>query len=87
MLFQILYLRNYLATQQNSIKKVVALLIVGLMVYLFSDSKDNSLLLYCMAPLSIIGSNFINSLNREWLKDASLYTLLVLSCISFYLVL
>lgn len=87
MLFQVLYLRNYLATQQNSIKKVLALLIIGLMVYLFSDSKDNSLLLYCMAPLSIIGSNFINSLNREWLKDASLYTLLVLSCISFYLVL
>src|SRR5690554_290957 len=85
--FQILYFGNYLATLQNAIKKVLGLLIIGLMVYLFSDSKDNSLLLYCMAPLSIIGSNFINSLNREWLKNASLYILLILSCISFYLAL
>ncbi len=84
-LFQILYIRNYLATVQNAIKKVVALLAIGIIVYLFSDQKNNSLLLYSMAPLSMVGSNFINSLNRDWIKDASLYLLLILSAVSLYL--
>lgn len=85
LIFQVVHFQNYLATLQNSIKKIVALLIIGLFVYLFSNEKNNGFLLFCIAPLSVIGSNFINSLHKEWLKDTYIYVLLILSCISFYL--
>ena len=85
LIFQIAYSKNYLAKKQNAIKKVIALLVIGFLVYLFSNEKNNGLLLYCVAPLSIIGSNFINSLHRDWLKDTYIAVLLILSCISFYL--
>lgn len=85
LIFQVVHFQNYLATLQNSIKKVIALLIIGLFVYLFSNEKNNGFLLFCIAPLSLIGSNFINSLHKEWLKDTYIYVLLILSCISFYL--
>lgn len=85
LIFQVIHFQNYLATLQNSIKKVIALLIIGLFVYLFSIEKNNGFLLFCIAPLSLIGSNFINSLHKEWLKDTYIYILLILSCISFYL--
>lgn len=85
LIFQVVHFQNYLATLQNSIKKVIALLIIGLFVYLFSNEKNNGFLLFCIAPLSLIGSNFINSLHKEWLKDTYIYILLILSCISFYL--
>lgn len=85
LIFQVVHFQNYLATLQNSIKKVIALLIIGLFVYLFSIEKNNGFLLFCIAPLSLIGSNFINSLHKEWLKDTYIYVLLILSCISFYL--
>lgn len=85
LVFQILRLGNYLATLQNSIKKVLVFLVIGFFVYLFSDQKNNGLLLYCAAPLSVIGSNFINSIQKEWIKNTFIYALLVLSCISFYL--
>lgn len=85
LIFQVVHFQNYLATLQNSIKKVIALLIIGLFVYLFSIEKNNGFLLFCIAPLSLIGSNFINSLHKEWLKDTYIYILLILSCISFYL--
>lgn len=85
LIFQVVHFQNYLATLQNSIKKVIALLIIGLFVYLFSNEKNNGFLLFCIAPLSVIGSNLINSLHKEWLKDTYIYVLLILSCISFYL--
>lgn len=85
LIFQVVHFQNYLATLQNSIKKVIVLLIIGLFVYLFSNEKNNGFLLFCIAPLSVIGSNFINSLHKEWLKDTYIYVLLILSCISFYL--
>lgn len=85
LIFQTLYLGNYLATLQNSMKKVLILMIIGFMVYLFSADKNNGLLLYCIAPLSIVGSNFINKQNREWIKDFFLYILIISSIISFYL--
>src|SRR5690554_451446 len=81
---QLINFRNYLASLQNTIKIMVGLLLLALFVYLISENK-HSLLLYCIGPLSIIGSNFINSLNRDWLKDALLYTVVILSCISFFL--
>ena len=83
--FQFLSLGNYLATQQNILKKIILFLVLALFIYLFSDKKNNGFLLYSIAPLSIIGSNFINSSQKEWLKDVYIYVFLVLGCISLYL--
>lgn len=85
LIFQILHSGNYLATLLNSVKKVLALLIIGLMIYLFSAEKNNGLLLYCITPLSIIGANFINSIEKEWAKNTLIYVVLILGIISFYL--
>lgn len=81
---QIMSYGNYLATLQNAIKKVITFLMIAFVVYLISNEKYNGLLLYCIAPLSIIGSNVINSLYKKWMKEALIILLLVSGILSFY---
>lgn len=85
LIFQLSTIGTYLTIIQNSIKKIISLLLLALLVYIISNENNKNLLLYGIAPLSIISANFINSLQKKWMKEAFIVLLLVLSVTAFYL--
>lgn len=69
-LFQLVTIRAYLAIIQNTIKLLLICFLLAFLMFMFSGENKNSLLLYSIAPLSMIGANFISTLNKSWIKEA-----------------
>lgn len=69
-LFQLVTIRAYLAIIQNTIKLLLICFLLAFLIFMFSGENKNSLLLYSIAPLSMIGANFISNLNKNWIKEA-----------------
>lgn len=69
-LFQLVTIRAYLAIIQNTIKLLLICFLLAFLIFMFSGENKNSLLLYSIAPLSMIGANFISNLNKNWFKEA-----------------
>lgn len=84
LVFQIMVVSSYLAIMQNTIKIIIAMLFIGVFVYLFSSEKHDGLWLYCFAPLAIMASNFISAIKRVWIKEGIVIVLLLLSMYSFW---
>lgn len=84
LVFQVMAVSSYLAIMQNTIKIIIAMLLIGVIVYLFSAEKHDGLWLYCFAPLAIIGSNFISAIKKNWIKEGVVTALLLLAVYSFW---
>jgi len=82
---QLMSMSSYLATLQNLVKLIILWLILGLVVYLLANDKHNGLLLYCFAPLSLIGSNFLTSLRKDWMLQFWVLVIFVLAIISLFI--
>lgn len=55
---------------QASHKKILFSFLVGVGIYVLSDHKNNSFLMFTFAPLAIIGANFIESQENKWVREA-----------------
>lgn len=53
--------------------------LVGVSIYVFSDHKMNSLLVYTFFPLSILGANYMERLAKNWMKELTLVSVLGIS--------
>ncbi len=84
LLFQFSSIGKYLIITQNAIKKMLAFLILAFLIFIISDENKKSLLLYCIAPMSIIAANFINALHKKWIKEAFVLLLFALVVVSFF---
>lgn len=84
LVFQVMVVSSYLAIMQNTIKIIIAMLLIGILVYVFSSEKHDGLLLYCFAPLAIMASNFISAIKKTWIKEGVVIVLLLLSVYSFW---
>lgn len=82
--YQLSSIGNYLTYILNSVRKVIILLLLALFVYLISDRNDSSMLLYAVAPMSIISVNLINSVNKKPIRETFVLLLLVLGVIALY---
>jgi len=82
---QLMQMSTYLATLQNLVKLIILWLMLGLVVYLLASDKHNGLLLYCFAPLSLIGSNFLTSLRKEWMLQVWVFLIFILAVISLFI--
>ncbi|UOX34948.1 DUF6427 family protein [Flavobacterium sediminilitoris] len=68
---------------QSSYKKILFSFLLGVGIYILSADKNNSCLIFCLAPLSIMGANFIENLENKILKEVTLYSLLVIGLFFF----
>ncbi len=53
--------------------------LVGVSIYVLSDHKMNSLLVYTFFPLSILGANYMERLAKNWMKELTLVSVLGIS--------
>lgn len=68
---------------QSSYKKIVFSFLLGLGIYVLSANKNNSCLLFCLAPLSIMGANLIENLENNLIKEITLYSLFFMGLFFF----
>uniref|UniRef100_UPI004049636E DUF6427 family protein n=1 Tax=Flavobacterium sp. TaxID=239 RepID=UPI004049636E len=68
---------------QSSYKKVLFSFLLGIGIFVLSANKNNSYLAFSLAPLAIIGANFIEGLQIKWMKEVTLYLLLFLGIFLF----
>ncbi len=66
-------------------KIVVAALIIALSIVVFSDERTSGEFIFIFAPLTIITSNYIQSIPEKWFKDAFLATLIVAPIVTSFL--
>jgi len=68
---------------KSSFKKLIFSFLLGIAIYVFSANKNNSCLLFSLAPLSIMGANFFEGIENNILKEVIFDVLLLLGIVFF----
>jgi len=76
---QVLALGNLPINAHAIYNKILVCFLVGAAVYILSNSKNNSLLVYTFFPLAILGANYVERLPKKWMKETTLASVLVIS--------
>ena len=79
----IMGLSKKLLNMQTSYKKILFSFVLGLGIFILSANKNNSYLAFSLAPLSIIGANFVEDLKTNWVKETTLYIFFFLGAFFF----
>ncbi len=69
---------------QASYKKVGATLAIALLIFIISYNKSNNLLVFTLAPLSIIATNHIEFSKEKLQKEFILVFFILCSCFAFF---
>lgn len=72
-----------LLNMKTSYKKILFSFVLGLGIFILSANKNNSYLAFCLAPLAIIGANFLEDLKTNWVRETTLYIFFGLGIIFF----
>ncbi len=70
---------------QSSYKKIIFAFIIGVTIFFISDNKDNSFLIYTFVPVSIMLTNFLETIERYWIKETILGIIIFASLITYIL--
>jgi Family of unknown function (DUF6427) len=70
---------------QSSYKKIIFAFIIGVCIFFISDNKDNSFLIYTFVPVSIMLTNFLETIERYWIKETILGIIIFASFITYIL--
>ena len=68
---------------QSSHKTILFSFILGVGIYVLSANKNNGSLAFCFGPLAIIGANFIEKIENNWVKEIVIYALFGLGIFFF----
>ena len=74
---------NKALNMQSSHKTILFSFIIGVGIYVLSANKNNGSLAFCFAPLAIIGANFIEKIENNWVKEIVVYSLLAFGVFFF----
>ncbi len=69
----------------SSYKKVVAYFFIAVLVFIISPNKSNDLLLFSIAPLTIMAAGHVEYMQQKLNNEIVYYTLIVCSLITFFL--
>ncbi|VXC09366.1 conserved membrane hypothetical protein [Flavobacterium sp. 9AF] len=74
-IFMLMTLSSKPMNMKTSYKKIIFSFLLGIAIYVLSAEKNNSCLVFTLAPLAILGSNFIENQENKILKEGTLYIL------------
>ena len=84
--FAMLYiLPKKLSNFHHSYQKIIFCFIIGLVVFFISPNKDNSMLIYTFVPVSIMLTNYLETIEKYWLKESIVGIIITASVITFIL--
>ncbi|MCL9804089.1 DUF6427 family protein [Flavobacterium amniphilum] len=70
---------------QASYKKVIFAFILGLIVFFISPNKENSYLIFTFVPVAIMLTNYLETIEKYWIKESILGILFLSSLINYIL--
>lgn len=70
---------------QASYKKIIYAFLIGLAVFFLSPNKDNSYLVFTFVPVSIMLTNYLETIKKYWLKESILGVILFASLLNYIL--
>lgn len=79
----LLTINTKMLNMQSSYKKILFSFVLGVGIFVLSANKNNSYLAFSLAPLAIIGANFLEDIKTNWIKEVSVYLLLFLGLFFF----
>ena len=84
--FAMLYiLPKKLSNYHHSYQKIIFCFIIGLAVFFISPNKDNSMLIYTFVPVSIMLTNYLETIEKYWLKESIVGFIITASVVTFIL--
>lgn len=75
----LIHYRNIPLSLRIPFNTILVCFIVGALIYLLSSSKNNSFLVFTFLPLSILATNYVEKLQKRWMKELFLTSILLLS--------
>ena len=81
----IFMLKRKSLNMQASYKKIIFGFVIGLVVFFISPDKDNSSLIFTFVPVSIMLTNYLETIEKYWIKETILGTVILASVITFIL--
>lgn len=81
----VLMLQRKSLNMQASYKKIILGYLIGLVVFFISPDKDNSSLIFTFVPVSIMLTNYLETIEKYWIKETILGTIILASVITFIL--
>ncbi|WP_264560061.1 DUF6427 family protein [Flavobacterium sp. N2270] len=79
----IMGMNQKMLNMQTSYKKVLFSFVLGVGIFILSANKNNGYLAFSLAPLAIIGANFLEDLKTNWVKETTLYIFFFLGVFFF----
>ena len=70
---------------QSGHKKILYSFLIGVGIYILSNHKNNSFLAFTFAPLAIMGANFIEGQESKWVREAIVWSVVVICVLIFLL--
>jgi hypothetical protein len=80
----LLILKKKQLNMQASYKKIIYAFIIGLVIFLISNNKDNSFLIFTFVPVSIMLTNYIETIEKNWIKE-SIFGIIILASVITYM--
>jgi hypothetical protein len=81
----LLILKKKQLNMQASYKKVIYAFIIGLVVFFISDNKDNSFLVFTFVPVSVMLTNYLETIEKYWIKESILGIIILASLVTYIL--
>jgi hypothetical protein len=82
---QLVSLPNKPLILHNSYKKIMLAFLIGMIIFVISPDKNNSILIYTFMPLAVMGTNYFESSQGKWTGEATAIIVVGLSFLSFFL--
>lgn len=79
----IMGMNKKMLNMQTSYKKILFSFVLGVGIFILSANKNNGYLAFSLAPLAIIGANFLEDLKTNWVKETMLYIFFFLGVFFF----
>lgn len=76
---QVLEMRNMPVNSLAFYNRILVCFLIGVAIYILSANKMNSMLVYTFFPLSILGGNYMERLEKNWMKELTLVSVLGIS--------
>jgi hypothetical protein len=68
----------------SSYKKIISAFFIGVVIFVISPNKSNDLLVFTIAPLTMMATSHIEIAQVKWQKEVVLFVLIILGIFSFF---
>lgn len=82
---QVFSLSNKSLVLHSSYKKIILSFVIGIIIFVVSPNKSNSILIYTFMPLAVMATSYIEGAQVKWVKETTTILITIFCLLSFFL--